>query len=74
MSCQLWRFMHLFGFVEGLATLLYAQLPRPVSLRVQHGFQLFQRRSCYLKEGNNMLAPILAFFCSKFPQHLFSIM
>ena len=59
--------MHLFGFVEGLATLLYAWLPRPVSLRVQHGFQLFQRRCCYLKEGNNMLAPILAFFAQNSP-------
>ena len=34
--------MHLFGFVEGMATLLYARFPRPVSLRVPHGFQLVQ--------------------------------
>ena len=59
--------MHLFGFVGGLATLRYAWLPKPVSLRVQHGFQLLQRRSCYLKEGNNMLAPILAFFAQNLP-------
>lgn len=43
-------FMYLFSFVEGLsgfmfeglAILLYAKLPGSVSLRVQHGFQLFQ--------------------------------
>ena len=31
---------------------------------------LFQRRRCYLKEGNNMLAPIFFFICAKLTQHL----
>ena len=52
MSCQLWALWLLYariwlfsrpGFLtEDLATLLYAWLSGPVSLRVQHGFQLFQ--------------------------------
>ena len=35
---------------------------------------LFQRRRCYLKEGNNMLAPILFFYLRKIHSASLSIM